>query len=257
MMKMHVHLLLSAFLATLILMGLPAQADAAKDSPLAMDMSDHDVAITTSFVGSKLLLFGTTGGKGDVIVMVRGPKRDEVVRRKEKVAIIWVNNKKVVFNDIPSFYTVVSSRPLKDILSKKMLATHQIGLDHLKLEVGDADGMDAEAIDEFRRALIRRKQAKNLYLSRENDITFIKSGLFRLNVSLPANITAGDYEVDTILIRNGRITSLQSTKLPVHKVGFEAQVYNFAHDYGLGYGLLAVLIAIVAGWIASVAFRKG
>lgn len=247
------------FLLSFILLAVatPMDARAQNTSPLAVDISAHNVAITTSFVGSNLLLFGTTGGKGDVIIVVRGPRRDEVVRRKEKIAGIWVNRDNITFDNIPSFYTVASSRPVEDILSNQALEANRIGFNHLALEASDAQGLNTEEISVFRDALVRRKQIKNLYASDPMAISFIKSGLFRMNLSLPANIVAGDYEVDTFLIRKGRVVSAETDTLPVQKVGFEAEVYNFAYQYSLAYGVLAVLIAIVAGWIASVAFRKG
>lgn len=249
--------LLSLLFFILLAVAAPMEARAQKASPLAVDISVHNVAITTSFIGSKLLLFGTTGGKGDVIIVVRGPRRDEVVRRKENIAGIWVNKDNVTFNNIPSFYTVASSRPIEDILSNEALESNRIGFKHLALEASDTQGLNTEGISVFRDALIRRKQIKNLYASDSMAISFIKSGLFRMNLSLPANIIAGDYEVDTFLIRKGRVISTETTTLPVQKAGFEAEVYNFAYQYSFAYGVLAVLIAVVAGWIASVAFRKG
>ena len=42
---------------------------------LVADASRHLVAITTGFVGTKVLLFGATEGEGDVIIVVRGPAR--------------------------------------------------------------------------------------------------------------------------------------------------------------------------------------
>ena len=248
-------LLIAFFL--LLFSATPATSAEQKGSPLAMDLSAHDVAITTSFVGSNLLLFGTTGGKGEVIVVVRGPQHDEIVRRKDKVAGIWVNKDSVTFKDVPSLYTVASSKPIEKILKKSDRSTYKIGFAHLPTETDGTETVGPDEIPAFRDALIRRKQAKDLYSEDPKAVTFIKSGLFRLNISLPSNITAGDYEVDTFLIRNGKVASAQTTTLPVQKVGFEAGVYNFAHQYSFFYGVLAVIIAIVAGWMANAAFRKG
>lgn len=45
-------------------------------------LDDDLVAIDTGFSGSKILLFGSISGKGDVIITVRGPSNREVVRKK-------------------------------------------------------------------------------------------------------------------------------------------------------------------------------
>jgi hypothetical protein len=44
--------------------------------------------------------------------------------------------------------------------------------------------------------------------------------------------------------------------LQVLKSGFEDQVYSFAHDRAALYGLIAIAVALVAGWFAGYVFRK-
>ena len=48
----------------------------------------------------------------------------------------------------------------------------------------------------------------------------------------------------------------QTTPLIVNKAGIEARVFDFAHDQRALYGIIAILIALVAGWLAHVAFRE-
>jgi hypothetical protein len=43
----------------------------------------------------------------------------------------------------------------------------------------------------------------------------------------------------------------------VKKTGIGARIYDLAHRHAALYGLLAVAIAILAGWGASAAFRRG
>ena len=42
---------------------------------LAADLSNDLIAITTRFTGAEVLLFGSTNGVGDIIVVVRAPSR--------------------------------------------------------------------------------------------------------------------------------------------------------------------------------------
>jgi uncharacterized protein (TIGR02186 family) len=99
--------ILLACLAAGLLLTQP-RAPAAQE--LVVDLSDPLVAITTGFVGTRLVLFGSAEARGDIVVVVRGPLQDAVVRRKERVAGIWVNRTKVAFRSIPSFYTVAAKR---------------------------------------------------------------------------------------------------------------------------------------------------
>src|SRR6516164_11463525 len=98
--------------AALLFCAPPARAQG-----LVADLTSHLIAITTGFTGASVVLFGATDGPGDVIVAVRGPEREMTVRRKNRVAGIWVNTQQVTFSNLPSFYAVAASRPITDILS--------------------------------------------------------------------------------------------------------------------------------------------
>ncbi|MCH8835186.1 MAG: TIGR02186 family protein, partial [Proteobacteria bacterium] len=97
-------------LAGVVLLAAATPAYAAEE--LVVDLSRSVVAITAGFVGSELLLFGATDGEGDLVVIVRGPLRDEIGRRKERVAGIWVNRDELLFTGVPAFYAVASNRPM-------------------------------------------------------------------------------------------------------------------------------------------------
>jgi hypothetical protein len=51
--------------------------------------------------------------------------------------------------------------------------------------------------------------------------------------------------------------SSQTTPLFVSKVGVEAEIFDFAHNRSALYGVIAILVALVAGWLGHVVFRKG
>ncbi|MHA1597631.1 MAG: TIGR02186 family protein [Alphaproteobacteria bacterium] len=221
---------------------------------LAVDLSKSVVPITADFHGSDLLLFGAANEDADIVVVVRGPKRNEVVRRKQRVFGIWTNGPEVIFENAPAYYAIAASRPLVEFLPAALASQHQIGFDGLKLDIvaGQSD-----TSGEYRRALIRNKQRQNLYAGETGQISMVGGKLFKTQLRFPANIPVGDYAIDVYVVRDGRIADSQTTVLGVQKFGIEAGVYDFAQRHSLAYGVLAVLLATVAGWIASVAFRKG
>ncbi|MEP4886294.1 MAG: TIGR02186 family protein, partial [Alphaproteobacteria bacterium] len=108
--------------AVLALLQIPA--DAARDDALVIDLSQDLIGISTGFKGADVILFGATEGEGDVIVVVRSPSSQVIVRRKERVAGIWVNASELVFDDAPGFYHVAASAPLDDILPRPLLDTN-------------------------------------------------------------------------------------------------------------------------------------
>lgn len=233
---------------------LAAAPGPARAQQVVADLSRHLVAITTGFVGTDVLLFGAIDGDGDVVVIVRGPDRREVVRRKARVGGIWVNVEEQVFADAPAFYAVAASRPVAEILSPRLRDRHRIGTESLDLQA--ARPLDAARLAQFRDALVRNKVRQGLYLGQPGRVAFLGNRLFRTDLRFPANVPTGTYTVEVLLVRGGGVVSAQTTPLLISKIGIGAEIYRFAHRYAALYGIIAILIALAAGWLASVAFRK-
>lgn len=223
---------------------------------LTADLSRKVVSITTGFTGSSVLFFGATNGVGDVIVVVEGPPKEMSVRRKSRVSGIWINRQTVTFSAAPSFYSIAASRPLEKILGADNRRKFALGLNNIRVQVR-ASEYSAEA-DQFRLALIRNMARSGLYQAKVNPVTFPQKSqrLFRTTISFPANVQTGRYKVRFYLVRERFIVERQTTELIVRKAGISAQVFRFAHSQSAVYGLVAILVAMFAGWLASVAFRR-
>ena len=85
---------------------------AAQAQALIADLSDHLIAITAGFSGTKVLLFGAIEGDGDIVVVLRGPATTTTVRRKARVAGIWVNRREITYGNVPALYYISASRPI-------------------------------------------------------------------------------------------------------------------------------------------------
>jgi uncharacterized protein (TIGR02186 family) len=244
-----------ARLAALLLAALAALLPAAAHAQqLVADLSEHLIAITTGFAGTNVLLFGATEGEGDVVVVVRGPETSTMVRRKGRVFGIWVNREQLTFTGVPAFYRVASNRALADVAPPQIRARHQLGIDNLRLNT--LRPRSPTEIAEFREGLLRNKEREGLFSSEVLPVTFLGPRLFRVRIQLPANVPTGSYTVETLLIQNGQVVAAQTTPLLVSKIGVGADVFEFAHNHAAIYGILAVLIAVSAGWAASAVFRK-
>ncbi len=245
-----------ALLLGWLAMSFAAASAKAQDVPLVADLSNHLVAITTGFTGTDVLLFGATDGPGDIVVVVRGPTKDEVVRRKGRFGPVWANADFATFRDVPSYYRVASSRPLEEFAPPMLLERRQIGLGTIRLlNVGDTVPPDQTA--EFRKALLRLKAADNLYDQGLGDIVLMSNRLFRTALHFPANVPTGTYLVEVYLFRDGQITSAEILPLNISKVGVSAEIFDFAHGrWAFFYGVVAVLLAGGAGWLAGVVFRR-
>jgi uncharacterized protein (TIGR02186 family) len=248
---------LALVIAVLLALAAPSGArgqPAAVDNPLVTDLSSHLIAITSNFVGTELLLFGSIEQAGDVIVVVRGPTGPVNVRQKERTLGIWLNRQTVRFEDVPSFYAVVADRPLKEIASASMLARLRIGVDNLDFETADA--RDEAALRPFRQAVVRNKLREGLYQEQVGDVSFLGRKLFRTRIGFPAVVPVGTYQAEVYLMRGDRVIAAQSAPLFIDKQGFGQTVYDFAHQWPWLYGLAAVAAAVAAGWVAGTVFPK-
>ena len=227
---------------------------APRAQPLVADLSDHLVAITTGFTGTDLLLFGAVEGEGDVVVVVRGPEERVEVRRKDRVLGLWLTRDRVTFEAVPAYYAIAASRDLEGIADTALLARHRIGFEHLRFIPTEARTQREIAV--YRAALIRNKQRKGQFTTVPGKVRFLGGRLFRTKVFFPSNVPTGTYTVDVYLIRDGTVIAAQTTPLIVSRIGLGAEVFAFAHDYAAYYGLIAILIALVAGWTAGAVFRR-
>lgn len=239
--------------AALVLAGALAAVPGRTQS-LVADLSDYVIAITVGFTGSRVLLYGATEGEGEVVIVVRGPRSDATVRRKDRVAGIWVNADSLTFRGAPVFYAMAASRPVHTIVTQAEAVRHEIGLGNLNLR--PEEQRSAIETRAFRRALIRRAQSAGLYTDQAAPVRFLGERLFRTTIEFPANVPTGNYFVHFFLVRDGRVVSAQTSALIVTKLGLEAAVFDLAHRRPELYGLAAVVIAIAAGWLAGFVFRR-
>jgi uncharacterized protein (TIGR02186 family) len=255
--------LIATFAALLLLLGLQAvAADAPRPEQVQSDISTREISIQSNFTGVEIVLFGsidfskapsTDEGPYDVIMVIRGPNRPIVVRRKERIAGLWMNGASKTFRLVPGFYAVLASRPFRAIASEDTLKPLGIGFSNL--DFGKTDEGDA-ADDGFRTSLIRLRTEHGLFQESDDAIGFIGRSLFRGSVDLPVNVPIGRYTTQVFLFSDGKLLSQSQSSLQVHKVGFERVVYMLAFHYPFTYGLLAVLIAMSAGLLAWTAFRR-
>ena len=227
----------------------PARADT-----LVADLSTHLITITSGFSGTDHLLIGAAEDGGDIIVVVRGPAEDIVVRRKSRIGGIWVNRRTVPFDGVPGYYALNASRPIAEIVPEALRAELNLGSEFLELTPPGT--VDAATLADFRRALIRNKRGQELFRDEEEAVAFVGDTLFRTRIVFPANAPAGTYSVDVFLFRDQVLIRKQSTPLFITKAGFERAVFELAHQQPAIYGLLAIVIAIAGGWLAAAAFRR-
>jgi uncharacterized protein (TIGR02186 family) len=222
--------------------------------PLISGLSNNKILIDARFSGTKLFLFGARNTAGDIVVVIRGPEKKYVVRKKERIAGIWLNKKQMNFNDVYSFYSVYSTKSIEDLKNNLTYKNLLIGIENVPLEYSGK--IYLEEIGDFRDAILKNRFEDNLYDKDIKKINFMGDTLFKTELTFPKKIPHGLYHVEIYLIDDKELVGVQTIPVVVKRAGFEAFVYDAAHEHTVYYALFCILAAIVAGWVASAIFWK-
>lgn len=225
-------------------------------------LSSDSVAITTSFDGSEILIYGAIKRETpipdapplQIAIAIEGPPRTQTVWRKDRKFGIWINSEKIIVGAAPAFYVLATSAPLDQILSPEWDKRYRISLP-LALRAYDGELAVEDAVP-FTNALIRLRKDSGAYRLDEYAVKLVDQTLFRADIRLPASLIEGDYKTRIFLLREGKVVDAYSAPISVRKVGLERWLYRMAFDQPLLYGLMSLAVAVAAGWGASALFRK-
>lgn len=259
-MRQYLSILIFALVSSLLV------ATSGKSESLQMGISVDQVPVSSSFDGAEIVIFGSIEtteqaalfrGEYDVVIRVEGAPEDVVIRKKDRIGGIWINNESETYEAVPSFYSILSARPLNLISNSIELAPNSLGINNLGKNV-PIEGKKTLIMNpgEFSDALLRLRIEQDLFSEIPGTLKQLSPSLFRATLSIPANVPIGKHKVTAFLFRNGEILNTNESSFTIEKVGFERWIYNLAHEQGLLYGIMAVLMAIFTGWAANAMFRK-
>lgn len=249
--------MIARLLAFLLLAALPARAET-----IVAGFSHDLISITARFDGSEILIFGAVKREAPVVrsaplgvvVAVEGPSEQVVVRRKTREFGIWKNTEQFWLTSVPSFYSVSTTWPVSMMLSDA--ADRRAGITVPRRIYSFGQDEAQEFGPEFVAALIRIRGDAGLYQLNEGAVQLEESTLFQTRVAMPATLVEGDYTVRIFLTRAGQVIDRHESRIGVYKVGLERWIWTLAQDRPAVYALIALAIALAAGWAASAAFRQ-
>ena len=230
---------------------------AQRDPILVPEVSQHEVQVRQGFTGTELLLFGAilepdgrrAGSEYEIVVVLKGPTQAIRVREKEQILGIWVNADSTAFRSAPSFFAVASSRPVNEVVDERTAAIYELGLDYLQLSPSDT--IDIEEQQRFTSGLVGLRQRAGLYKEEPGGVTISEQVLYQARISLPSNVQTGVYTAETFAITRGQVVASAVSEVDVRKVGFERLVAQFSDENSFWYGLLAVALSVLMGWLAG------
>lgn len=221
--------------------------------PIVSGISSNEINIDTKFNGTNILLFGAKGDAGNIVIAVRGPKKNFLVTKKERLLGVWYNGQRAIFDNVGSFYSLFSTFD-NNKTSNELLQSLELGSANIKYDVKSNSSKKEE--DNFQLQLINKLEKDSLYSQGANKIDFLDETLFKVIIKFPKNIAQGVYTVEIYLINEDNLLSFQSIPIYVNQIGVSADISKYAHQQSLLYGIFSVIIALIIGWAANYLFTK-
>lgn len=254
-------------LAALLIGSSGAQAqDANARESFQIGLSTNRVAISSDFSGADLTIFGALDnadqllarqGRYDIIVVLEGPARPIVVRKKTRVLGMWINTQSQSFTNVPVSYSLSTTRPLQDVTQPNVYRQLALGSENIFLRaVEEEEQRNSQTVAEFTAALRQQKREVGLYNERVGGVEFLSPSLFRATVALAPNVPVGTHRARAFLFRNGVFVKETSAQLTIVKAGLEQRIYRTAQENGLLFGIFAVFLAVVTGWLGRMIFKR-
>ena len=219
------------------------------------DISENNIKIETNFIGKEVIVFGILNDDQETIMTIKGPEKNALIQKKERILGFWFNTKKITYNQIPSIFFIASSNEIEDILPTSTIIKEELSFDYLlENKTSQRNFISDISLDTWKSNFVRIKKNKNLF--KEYEIENIDNKLFQTRIFFPAKSIPGEYKVNVYQIKDNLILNNKEKVITLKKSGIGNQIYNFAHKNAAAYGLFAIIFAVLSGFLAATLFRR-
>ena len=219
------------------------------------DISEDNIKIETNFTGKEVIIFGILNDGQETIMTIKGPQKNAVIQKKERILGFWFNTKQITYNEIPSVFFIASSKNIEDILPASTIIKEELSFNYLlENKTSQRNFISDVSLDNWKDNFVRINKNKNLF--KKYNVEKIDNKLFQTRIFFPAKSIPGEYKVNVYQIQNNLILNNKEKIITLKKSGIGSQIYNFAHKNAAAYGLLAIIFAILSGFLAATLFRR-
>ena len=215
------------------------------------------IEVGTFFNGKQIVVKAEIPDCSGVIVKLVGKDEDIVLNKKGKKAFIWLNVARVTVKYVPSIYILACSDNLSEICSIAEQEKELLGYNSLKGKVVFESDNQLSGT-EFNE-LIKFKEHNGYYCINNNMSINIASDqklILTAALDIPSFISEGTYSVVIYCFQDGNLLDKAAANLYVEKVGLPLFITNLSKNSPALYGILAIIVALIAGGIIGLIFIK-
>lgn len=223
----------------------------------SLRLSPSRVEVDLFFRGAGLVATGTVRRDCQVVLKLEGERGAAAYRRKDKRGPLWVSTGSVVFNALPGLYMVAASSDSADLERQLEMVGEGFGALRRSVTIEQSPpGDDGFVFDEF----LRLKTQRGLYAVRPGSVALSdRDGAFnglRAEFRIPPAVRPGTYRATLYCFNEHTLISETVQSVSVEKTGLVRALSNVAFQHGGLYGVVSVLVALAAGLVVGMIFRK-
>ena len=239
----------------LLLVALFATAGAACASDVEVTVAQPAIDMNLFYNGASIPVTGTVPEGSRVVVRFIGKFGDMTMKQKGRaMGLLWMNMNTLHFSNMPAVALIGASAPL----GKLGPAGEKLGL------AGVLESIAIEPASSDRNMLLpellKLKKSEGLYREEEGavELSVPQNGrqAFRVQLKVPSRLFPGDYSVEVFAVKDGAVAAKGAVPIAARLTGVPALIANLAFNHGAWYGVLASVIAILAGLIVGRIFQS-
>jgi len=222
---------------------------------LTLNIYPNTIKIGTFYNGTSVKVSGLISNSADVIVRLSGEGEELHLKKKGKVAgLLWMNTGDLTFQDAPLVYKIYTPKGMDNLDNSP---AHEFGFSALKERVKIEPASEDSQF--YLQEYIRLKQKQKLYSLNPGGVTYTDKNdgtkSYQTTIMIPPSLKQGNYSIDAAVIENGNLITTDSQPLILQQTGLPEKIATMAFGHAVWYGVMSVVIAIIAGLIMGVLFR--
>lgn len=215
------------------------------------------VHIRSSFQGTSLLVTAEIPKGAQAVVELLGPTVEDRLLRKGRRGFLWMSVGQVKIAGAPSLYLLMTTAGAG---RSHEGAGARWGYQELKRGVEFSGSMPKGGTDALFNQFVELKESEGLYgISPESlKVSGTSGDRDRLSgvLRIPAKIAPGTYKCCLSVIDKGSVVEHKCLDLSVSMRGLPDMLSSLARQHGIMYGLSAVFIALVTGFVIGFVFKS-
>ncbi len=224
----------------------------AKSPPGArpVEITPPRIEIGAGYSGRNIRISGFASPDSKVVVVARGPDTDEVFQRRGRAGPIWITRGRVHIAGVPSLFIRYAPEPVENFLPRNEIERYQLDPAAIRRQLHLSPADPEEQL--LREQYVRLKVEQRVYRVVDGELELGQPGDSGVPYSVafhwPRKAPPATYEVRVHEVVGGSVVSTAVVPLEVAKLGFPAAVSRLATGSAPVYGVLAVVIAMIAGF---------